>query len=562
MNSGPAPYSATDTAEVSAVRLVEQLIDGNKAKCHINTRDKVPNLDGFIELIDEFNRPIGKIDVQVKKLPDDASSVSVSVELVNYSKTTTQPFIFLAADLKNKRVFWKHVRREMPEFRPDQGSFTIKFSELDLVDVDGHVYGAWRRITADYQQRISGYPRLKELSESPTAGILPEFVQGFQEFVDRINTLWDNDFPAIKERLYADVWKFGIGIYNAQPQCASFSIYSIPRGASAPLLKRIERDELRLPNDLDRIASPNAGKITNIQVTFTQGRSVLELLQNADKFVFEKVDFALKRRLLPLYGLDLYREVLWDFVDNRFQSLGIRRSESYRIEDLQKQFRLYTQKNLQRATALMSPGPDHCEILSATENSNLAETTSFSFREPGYRHIFDAIDHLESAGETELANPYRVRTLPSKNIWEGFAPEALLHNLSAVLTVAPREYRSFIEGNNLNHLRSTLVGKEEAVIYLTGPSVWKSMNGLPYLHRCVVPNHDHAIPDVVLVDSIEILSDDWESVTLNGRKYEVLHYVAEGCKYLFHNLPLQRYIYRLFLQGINEVYGQKLRDAL
>jgi hypothetical protein len=332
MSSGPAAYPDTDTAEVAAVLLVDQLIGGKKAKCHISKRDKIPNFDGFIELVNDANRPIGKVDVQVKKLPDDALSAPIGVELVHYSKTTTQPFIYLAADLKNKRVFWKHIREEMPEFRPNQSSFTIKFSEADLVDADGLFLGAWLRIIGDYQQRISGYPRLKELSESSTTGISPEFVRGFQEFVDRINILWDHDFSAIKQRLYADVWKFGVGIYDAQPQGGSFSIYSVPQGASAPLVKRVGRDELRLPDVEDLVSGRNVGKITNVQISWIQGRPFPQLPQDADKFVFQKVEYALKQRLLPLYGLALYREVLWEFVDNYYESLGVQKRRGIKSE--------------------------------------------------------------------------------------------------------------------------------------------------------------------------------------------------------------------------------------
>jgi hypothetical protein len=182
------------------------------------------------------------------------------------------------------------------------------------------------------------------------------------------------------------------------------------------------------------------------------------------------------------------------------------------------------------------------------------------FYNSGYRHVFDAIEYLAAAGETELTNPYKMRTLRYRWIWEGFSSEDLLHNLSGVLTTARREYRSFVEGNNLKGLKTTILGEEQSIIYLTGASVWDTTNGYPYLHRCVVSNMNRALPSVLLVDSVDGLGADRRSVTVDGRRYEIIHYTAEGCEYLFQKLPLQRYIHRLVIEGINSVYGQKLRE--
>ena len=50
----PAPYSTTDAAEQNAVITFESLVDSRFVKAEIRTRDKYPNVDGIVEIVDEF----------------------------------------------------------------------------------------------------------------------------------------------------------------------------------------------------------------------------------------------------------------------------------------------------------------------------------------------------------------------------------------------------------------------------------------------------------------------------------------------------------------------------
>ena len=70
MAATPVAYPKTDVAEVRAVNIVARKLDGERFKCHIETRDKVPNTDGYIELVDANRCPVGRVEVQVKALSD------------------------------------------------------------------------------------------------------------------------------------------------------------------------------------------------------------------------------------------------------------------------------------------------------------------------------------------------------------------------------------------------------------------------------------------------------------------------------------------------------------
>ena len=68
MLSHPTPYAKTDHAETAAITLLRTLLDHPYIKCHLSERDKTPNYDGTIELVNNLLEPTGEIKVQVKRL--------------------------------------------------------------------------------------------------------------------------------------------------------------------------------------------------------------------------------------------------------------------------------------------------------------------------------------------------------------------------------------------------------------------------------------------------------------------------------------------------------------
>jgi len=64
----PAAYTTTDTEETMAVDIFKNLTDHKKVKLDVKERDKYPNIDGYIELVDDLRVPISKLEVQIKKL--------------------------------------------------------------------------------------------------------------------------------------------------------------------------------------------------------------------------------------------------------------------------------------------------------------------------------------------------------------------------------------------------------------------------------------------------------------------------------------------------------------
>jgi len=156
--SKPAPYPLTDASEQDSLTTLKSLIDSHYVKDDIRTRDKVPNWDGTIEILDQNLLPLGKLDVQLRSLPPGTKSYSCQASLVGYSKVSTLPLILICVDSELKRAFWRQISPTMPEYKENQKSFTIHFSDdADSIDSRGIYLQKWTALAQDYQDRISEF---------------------------------------------------------------------------------------------------------------------------------------------------------------------------------------------------------------------------------------------------------------------------------------------------------------------------------------------------------------------------------------------------------------------
>ena len=108
----PKPYSNTDYSENESVFLFQSAIDRKHIITDIKTRDKYPNYDGYIEIVNNDSVPLGKLEVQVRTIDKDSTTYYCPLENMAYSETTTLPMLLILVDIENKKVFWKHLKRE------------------------------------------------------------------------------------------------------------------------------------------------------------------------------------------------------------------------------------------------------------------------------------------------------------------------------------------------------------------------------------------------------------------------------------------------------------------
>jgi hypothetical protein len=153
----PAAYPNTDTAENLAIQIVEQLLDINRVKADIRRRDKVPNSDGYLELVDSEGRPIGKLELQVRKMKDDSTSATCGADLIAYSQRITSPFIYVGVDVNNKRAYWRHISSPMVELKEGNQSCTLRFDpDFDSIGSGFPFFERWLLLVRDTTLNVSG----------------------------------------------------------------------------------------------------------------------------------------------------------------------------------------------------------------------------------------------------------------------------------------------------------------------------------------------------------------------------------------------------------------------
>ena len=126
----PTPHPFTDTSETEAVDILKSLLDHSKVKSDIKERDKHPNIDGYLELVDEFSIPIGKLEVQIKKISDELLNpprVECKISFLGYCKESQLPVILIGVNIKNKKAYWIHLDNKKVN------SYKFKFQVFPLL---------------------------------------------------------------------------------------------------------------------------------------------------------------------------------------------------------------------------------------------------------------------------------------------------------------------------------------------------------------------------------------------------------------------------------------------
>lgn len=84
----------TDEQETLAIDTFRFQVDHKKVKLDTKERDKYPNIDGYIKLLDKYRIPVAQLEVQIRKLPDGVEKIPKTSKI--YTKT------------KHEEAFW-HV---------------------------------------------------------------------------------------------------------------------------------------------------------------------------------------------------------------------------------------------------------------------------------------------------------------------------------------------------------------------------------------------------------------------------------------------------------------------
>jgi len=208
-----AKKAESSLQEKEGVRILESKLENDGLiKTFFHTSDTIPNQDGYFTLYNFNNDPKKEFVVQIKTCKEIKKNdkgvyyYDIDTKFINYVATQVceSPAIIFVVDMKSKIVFWRYLSKEFLEANDftnnEQKTARLFFTCFDVVeDVENVFVLQLKTIIAERKIKRSD--------------IASEDVFEYQKAFDRINNLFDIDFCKLKEVVYSNTWKFGIG-YN------------------------------------------------------------------------------------------------------------------------------------------------------------------------------------------------------------------------------------------------------------------------------------------------------------------------------------------------------------
>lgn len=163
----------------------------------------------------------------------------------------------------------------------------------------------------------------------PKLGLTPMEISEINSFVEIYNTLLEGAFKIIKNSLYYNYFKIGIGIVRYEKDNYSFLLFPVSYTTNEPLIKRIKRD-----------GSFDIGKAFMMGTALVlQSSSVNIIKEQPTKLAYGRIkeDFgrAFKQYQFPIHDDFVINEYLASFVDTFYVILGFQGGQStYPLADL------------------------------------------------------------------------------------------------------------------------------------------------------------------------------------------------------------------------------------
>ncbi|MBN2230169.1 MAG: DUF4365 domain-containing protein [Candidatus Thorarchaeota archaeon] len=565
----PTPYSTTDAAEQDAVSTFESLIDSHFVKPDIRVRDKYPNVDGTIEIVDQERVPLGKLDVQVRTIGPDERKYSCPTSLVAYSEVSTLPVILICVDPSTQRAFWRQITPTMPEYKENQQGFTIHFSEHSDAIHDSDMYiHKWTDIVLDYRERIAKFPLLRsEVANTlELDSIEPQDRESLQQFIDTINNLIDNQFIAVKKVSYPNVWKLGVGVFHSDQQRLVYQIYRIPYREPWPLVCKLDDGSL-----LSDQYNPYAIAEHSIErKDFSNPEDV------GRRFVLKHVQRFVEQKAFPIHGRMLAADVLVSFVNKYHRCLGIAPDQdSYSVTDLDYALNHHLFGVCAAIATRMTQGSGnyiHLDldwisrylIEKNVEPVSLnAKSVRFSIGSEWFsvRSAFESLRYLLAKEVAAIERPFAKRaSLPpwGHGIWSGYSQEDEVRSATHILENCLEEYATFVQGNRLRFPNSPYLDQETSIIFEYYPvKLAANYRGYSLLKEHHIRGARSGLPKLsVFVKTEEnypVVSHRL-TVKIGDFQYQAVRSTICDATFFFRQSPVLNLVYQMLSDDLSEHY--------
>lgn len=536
----PAIYSNSASSDIDSISIFESILDKKSIIPHLNKIDKIPNYDGFLELVDN-GVPIGKIEVQVKTLRKNYKNPSHPIELstLAYAKDLQLPFLLVVVDQNKKKVFWKEINRENSillinealDKKDDQKSISVKFERNNEIPKHSP-YSIWKTIVEEHKRLIHNSREISKelvLSKEELEKLKlklkireqdqsPKYVQ-MHMFLDTLNNLFSNEFKIIKNLFVSDFWKFGIVTFGKISESRiAYSLFPIGWNEN---LKQI--NAYQESNDFQKFISNYPS------VTAHSGKN--PILATPVKYAYEKFWEYLKlvldkdRNLIWPNNQYLQQEFLFYLKDTQFRNHKIEDVKTLDLVSFKEEIEIHLTLIPESKKQLMKEFPEMNDnlfrALDYIQNFRIEEKKSINRLSPSKRSIQNIAISVGEKGvfpkdiEATLFDYWNTLLNSYENVLEEFFPlvkEELSNNNFTYIIIPFIDASSFNDrAFNIAYLTVLKFNNENRK---TNRKIFIEMNEanvkLDYRNRTVLydgKKYKYSIYEIERV-SISSLSDD------------------------------------------------------
>jgi hypothetical protein len=604
----PAPYSSTSIKETIAITTLRSLIDANRVFLHIRELDRIPDVDGDLDILDEEHRPIGKCEVQVKKLPDDYAStpkLQVPLSVFGYASTSTNnPVILIGVDIVQKKAYWYHVPKDA-NLKSGQQTITIPFPLTQLIDGKNVGYIAeWLKISREIQKKVREYSNL-EYSNSKLApayarlskivnaagGVTKAEFREIHTFLDSLNSFLDGPFSLVKRRFYPNAWKVGFAYHDYDDSSVSYTIYPISFELNDVQIKEIDtslRDELVALNGMTAISNENPIKSRSWE-------HALEIMER-------RIEQLTKFRLLDHKGSEfLAREFIVAFVDEFAELMGLQNKDSYTlaeiwdgfyrhlpiwVEETVKLFVRVGRNGIQKPAdcyygkPYFEPGilshqllPNEVDevenlVVQRVKTKDAIPVIALGSEQFPFGLFVEFHSFLAGRGVIEVPRLYKppdYSKVPNGGwIWEPYSSDDVETNLRTLFDALPSVYATIVD-HNFPELKSQLLPFDGANLVIAVFQIKDERPSLDLYYLKHGSDSDLRVEMVEIGQSKEALATlDTTSHKLerDGRTYTLIASASIFPRFIYDDLPMLTFVYDELRDALKKYFDERTRAGI
>ncbi|MFD2602598.1 DUF4365 domain-containing protein [Flavobacterium suzhouense] len=584
----PAAYPLTNTPEVEAVRMLEYIIDKERLKTSLSVLDKVPNIDGHIEVVTEHQHPIGKLEVQVKYLPKKSYGkprYQCDLQFLSYCENSIMPVLLIVVNTQDEKAYWIHLSRNFlhditGKIRGKTVSVGIPMENVISRAQDSYL-ASWISIIEDYKTRLINYDGVKSELErittvhaamkklsNPAIGLDKSEFKEIHLFLDYYNHFLDHDFSIIKEVFYKEYWKIGVAYSRYEERGLSYSLYPISYSTNDVQIKHIANDEVRsLKNILNRVSNHTTNPIKYKPKELAYEYIISDLKKVVDN-----------EMLLPINEF-IAVEYIISFLDRFDEVTGFNPGQkSYQLQEIRYLLDTYLPLFIEQYLENDDPHEeitfelDHFrwhvfeeEIVQVHEKlkerlasgsakvtlTNL-KITSSSFN---MEYLCNLIQHLENSGFRAITRHYPIRKYPqleSYFTWQVYNDSDVKQATETIFNNLPPIYDRFVTEYfpNLASELSFYSFFDRLVVNIEplDPDNIRGGYGIQMIYLKTLDGERKNRADVYMlgkdvpVVSFEIFRRE-KNVSIDGHRYEIVSSSSSHLDNIFRDLPMLDYLY-------------------